>query len=135
MQDGCCRLTFLTVADQPPKWGKDMDDPVTFRRDEPHDCSDTAILVDAASRRITSWLWKLSTTPGQSQVEYGRTRILTATTAAVFHENWQLIEVDVHLAGGIFGFLIPDPFDPGDLSDVPDFVQPLIATEQVARRC
>ena len=123
------------MADQPPKWGKDMDDPVTFRRGEPRDCSDMAILLDSASRRITSWLWGLSATPGQSWIDYGRTRALTATSAAMFHANWQVVEVDGQLAGGCFGFLIPDPYDPGDLSDMPDFLHPLIAMEELAKGC
>ena len=123
------------VTDQPPEWGMTVDYVVTFRSGEPRDCSDIAILADAASRRITSWLWGQSASPGQSWVEYGRNRVLTATTAAIFHENWQMVQIDGQLAGGCFGFLIPDPYDPGDLSDVPDFVRPLITMEEVAKGC
>lgn len=53
----------------------------------------------------------------------------------MFHENWQVAIVDGQLAGGCFGFLIADPYDPGDLSEVPDILYPLITMEEVAKGC
>lgn len=112
-----------------------MTETVILRPGEPRDSSALAILADAAARRVASSLWGLNAKPGQSWIEIGRTKILSAKTTTIFHANWQVCDVDGHIAGGVCGFAIADPYDPGDVAHLPDFFMPLIEMERVAKGC
>ncbi len=112
-----------------------MTAPWTIRPGKPQESSDIAILADSAARRMASAFWAVDALPGQSWIEIGRTRILSNEAANLYHANWQVYEVDGHLAAGYCGFSIPDPYVPDRVPDVPDFFVPLLEMEQTAQGC
>lgn len=108
---------------------------VTFRSGDAKDSSGLAILADIAARRLTSAFWAGNAEPGQSWIDVGRTRILTAETTNLYHANWQVCDQDGHLAAGYCGFSIPDPYVPDRVLDPPDYFVPLLEMEKIASGC
>ena len=108
---------------------------LTFRTGRPEDSSDLAILFDAASRRTCAWYWSTLATPGQSWLEVGRNRIRNQSDLKSHHLNWQVAEVPGQIAGAVFGFSLPDPYDPLDLADAPPVLRPMIEMEMTAAGC
>ncbi len=101
-----------------------MTAPWTIRPGKPRESSDIAILADSAARRMASAFWAVDALPGQSWIEIGRTRILSNEATNLYHANWQVYEMDGHLAAGYCGFSIPDPYVPDRVPDVPDSLCP-----------
>ena len=66
-----------------------------------HDGSDLAILADAATRRLVSWLWDESASDGQSNFEIGRTTILANQSSPSYLANWAVAEVEGRVAGAL----------------------------------
>ena len=108
---------------------------LTFRAGTPDDSSDLAILFDAASRRICAWNWSTLAAPGQSWLEVGRDRIRNQTGLSSYHTKWHVARRQGQTVGAIFGFSVPDPYDPIDLTDVPATFHPMIEMEMTARGC
>lgn len=106
-----------------------------FRTAREADCSDLAVLVDAASRRIAAWFWAGMAAPGQSWMEVGRERIRTDTENNIHHSNWQIAELDGQTIGAFFGFPLAAPPKAMDWTEVSDVVRPLIEMEHVAAGC
>lgn len=108
---------------------------LAFRTGRPEDSSDLAILFDAASRRICAWNWSTLAGPGQSWLEVGRNRIRNQTELKSHHLNWHVAEWQGQTVGAIFGFSLPDPFDPVDLTEVAPTFHPMIEMERTAAGC
>ena len=96
------------------------------------DASDLAILLDAASRRLVSYLWNGMAVSGQSVFEVGRARILMNTQSPSYHANWQVAELDGQIAGGLAGYVMEDPYDPAIADDYPAAFRPMFELEAVA---
>ena len=93
---------------------------------------DLAILMDMASRGLVSWLWSTLAEPGQSALEVGRERLRERADLPSHYERWIIAERDGEVAGGFAGYVVPEPYDPGDVSDLPDAYGPLLELEAVA---
>jgi ribosomal protein S18 acetylase RimI-like enzyme len=104
-----------------------------FRAATEADCSDLAILLDAASRRIVSWIWSGMAEPGQSWFEVGRERIRNNADSTSYYKNWLVVQKGDRVAGAMYGFLIEKPYVMPDLSEVPKAIHPLIELDQVAQ--
>jgi len=104
----------------------------TFRAATPADASDLAVLLDAASRRLVSWRWSTLATPGQSWFEVGRNRILTLPGNQSHYANWLVAEQMGHSVGGLNAHPMPDPYDPGDITDLDPVFHPLVDLEALS---
>ena len=112
-----------------------LNDRPTFRMGRPEDSSDLALLFDAASRRLCSWLWTTWATPGQSGFEVGRDRIRHLPEATSHHTRWHVAQVQGQMVGALFGFSVPDPYDRIQVDDVDLPLRPIIELEIVAKGC
>lgn len=110
-----------------------MPDPlVTFRTASMNDCSDPAILSDAATRRLSSFLWAASATVGQSPFEIGRGFIRTQADHFTHFARWQIAEVGGRTAGALNCCLLPAIAGDGPLADIPDVVRTLNELKAIA---
>lgn len=85
---------------------------VTIRDARPTDASDLAILADAATRRLVSWLWDEPAAAGQSSFEVGRTAILTNVDSPTHLSNWAVAVAGSQVVGGLNSYelgLQPEP--------------------------
>ncbi|MFO0992630.1 MAG: GNAT family N-acetyltransferase [Hyphomicrobiales bacterium] len=96
------------------------------------DAVDLAILMDMASRGLVSWLWSTIAEPGQSALEVGRERLRDRADLPSHYQRWFVAERDGEVAGGFAGYVVPDPYDAGDVSDLPDVYGPLLELEALA---
>jgi len=96
------------------------------------DAVDLAILMDMASRGLLNWAWSTLAEPGQSALEVGRDRILNRADIPSHYSRWCVAERDGTIAGGYAGFVVPEPYDPGDVSELPDVYGPLLELEALA---
>lgn len=81
---------------------------VAFRHAQESDCSDLAILSDAATRRLSSFLWAASATMGQSPLEIGRNFIRTQTDHFTHYTKWQIAELHGSTAGALNCCFLPN---------------------------
>ncbi len=91
------------------------------------DASDLAILLDAASRRLVSYLWNGIAVSGQSVFEVGRGRILMNKQSPSHYANWQVAELDGQVAGGLAGYVMDDPYDLAIADEYPAAFRPMFA--------
>ena len=106
---------------------------LSFRPATPSDASDLAVLFDAASRRLISWVWGLEAKPGQSWFEVGRDQIRNNSSGGSHFTNWHVAIQDHQVVGGLCAFRIADPYDAGDLTKVPPEILPFIELDEVAK--
>ncbi len=107
----------------------------SFRRATEADCSDLAILFDAASRRMVSWVFSELAEPGQSWLEVVRERIRNLPERRSYHSNWQVAELDGRTIGAFFGFRLEAAPDVVDWTGVLDCLRPMEEMEHVAQGC
>ena len=105
---------------------------LTFRRARKSDASNLAVLIDSASRGMVAWLWTTLRAPGESILEVGRNRILGNTNSPSHVTNWTMVEIDGEVAGGLTGFLVPEPDESRDVSDLPEAFAPWLELEAQA---
>lgn len=98
----------------------------------PGDASGLAILLDAASRRLVSYLWNGMAVSGQSVFEVGRARILMNTQSPSHYANWHVAELDGQVAGGLAGYVMDDPYDLAIADEYPASFRPMFELEAVA---
>lgn len=96
------------------------------------DAVDLAILMDMASRGLVSWLWSTIAEPGQSALEVGRGRLRNRADLPSHYQRWIVAVCEGEIAGGFAGYVVPDPYDAGDISDLPDVYGPLLELEALA---
>ena len=99
------------------------------------DCTELALMLDVAGRRLPSYLWSQDTGQGQSCFEYGREKIRTDTNRNFYFKNWLVAEFQDKFVGAFFGFSVDDPYPEIDLDAVPECFRPCIELERVARGC
>jgi len=103
-----------------------------FRMGKESDSTHLALILDAAGRRVPSYLWSQDTEIGQSAFEYGRERIRTDISLKSFHKNWCIAENQNNFIGAFFGFLIEKPYPEIDFTTLPECLHPIIELEQLA---
>lgn len=90
-----------------------------FRRATPDDASDLAVLFDIASRRLISWYWGVSATPGQSWFEIGRDRIRNNAASDGHFTNWHVALRNGSVAGALNSHMIAEPYDTSSFDAIP----------------
>jgi ribosomal protein S18 acetylase RimI-like enzyme len=80
-----------------------------FRSARQNDCAHLALLADMATRCLTSHLWSLAATAGQSAFEVGRLIIRNDTLHFSHFSNWRVAELDGDVVGAINTGLLPPP--------------------------
>ena len=105
---------------------------LTFRIGKETDSTHLALILDAAGRRLPSYLWGKDTEPGQSAFECGREKIRTDMSLRSFHKNWCIAEIQNDLIGAFFGFLVEKPYPETDFTTLPECLHPIIELEQLA---
>jgi len=103
-----------------------------FRIGKETDSTYLALILDAAGRRVPSYLWGKDTEPGQSVFEYGREKIRTDMSLRSFHKNWCIAEIQNDLVGAFFGFPVEKPYPETDFTTLPECLHPIIELEQLA---
>ncbi|MEM7094315.1 MAG: GNAT family N-acetyltransferase [Actinomycetota bacterium] len=88
----------------------------TIRDALPQDASHLAILADAATRRLVSWLWDEGASPGQSSLEVGRTLILDHTDSPTHLSNWVVAEQAGLIVGALNSGVLDAPPPPSKRS-------------------
>jgi ribosomal protein S18 acetylase RimI-like enzyme len=89
--------------------------PFAFRDAEHGDGASLALLADAATRRLVSWLWDQSTAAGQPSFEVGRRIICEDTTSFNHLRHWRVATRDGQMVGGLNSYVLaqtPLPADP-----------------------
>lgn len=109
-----------------------MSSTLRMRTATPQDAADLAILLDMASRGLVSWVWSKLVRPGQSPLELGRNRILAHPDIPSHYANWTIAEAGPDLVGAFAGYVVPVPYEPGDVSGLPDVYGPLLELESIA---
>ena len=112
-----------------------MGNALQFRTATEDDCTELALILDVAGRRLPSYLWSQDTGQGQSCFEYGREKIRTDTNRNSYFKNWLVAEFQDKFVGAFFGFSVDDPYPEIDLDAVPECFRPCVELERVARGC
>ena len=108
-----------------------MEGLATFRPAAKADASALAVLVDIAGEGLPAYLWSTLKAPGQSILEVGRERA-ARETGGFSYRNAIVAEVDGEIAACLVGYRLDDPYDLGDLEQVPPLVRPLVLLEAKA---
>jgi ribosomal protein S18 acetylase RimI-like enzyme len=103
-----------------------------YRTAKAYEAPHLAILLDSASRGLAVWLWGTLRGAGQSVLEVGRERIRTKAAFPSHFGNWTVAEIDGEIAGAFLGYTIPNPYEPGDISDLPELYRPTLELEAIA---
>jgi ribosomal protein S18 acetylase RimI-like enzyme len=106
---------------------------MAFRTAREEDCTDLALLMDAATRRLASWLWLTNAAPAQSLLEHGRERIRTQADGVSHFSKWVVAEIGGRMIGGFNGYPVSETYDPGDINLIPEAYRPGVTLETMAR--
>ena len=112
-----------------------MGNALQFRTATEDDCTELALILDVAGRRLPSYLWSQEVGQGQSYFEYGREKIRTDANYNGYFKNWLVAESQSKFVGAFFGFSVEDPYPEIDLDAVPECFRPCIELERVASGC
>ena len=112
-----------------------MGNALLFRSTTEDDCTELALMLDVAGRRLPSYLWSQEVGQGQSYFEYGREAIRTDANRNSYFKNWLVAESQSKFVGAFFGFSVEDPYPEIDLDAVPECFRPCIELERVASGC
>jgi ribosomal protein S18 acetylase RimI-like enzyme len=95
------------------------------------DAAALAMLVDIAGEGMPSYMWGGMKAPGQSLLEFGRSRA-QRDTGGFSWRNGTVAEIDGEVAACLIDYALDDPYDTGDLDELPPFVRPLVQLEAKA---
>ena len=112
-----------------------MSKALQFRTATEDDCTELALMIDVAGRRLPSYLWSQEVGQGQSYFEYGREKIRTDANYNGYFKNWLVAESESKFVGAFFGFSVEDPYPKIDLDAVPVWWRPCKELERVASGC
>jgi ribosomal protein S18 acetylase RimI-like enzyme len=102
-----------------------------FRPATKADAASLAVLVDIAGEGLPAHLWSTLKSPGQSILELGRERA-QREEGGFSYRNAVVAEVGGEIAAALIGYRLDDPYDLGDLGEVPEVVRPLVKLESHA---
>jgi ribosomal protein S18 acetylase RimI-like enzyme len=89
------------------------------------------VLVDIAGEGMPADMWRGLAAPGQSAVEIGRARA-RRKQGGFSYKNATIAEIGDEVAASPVGYCLADPYDLGDLDEVPEGVRPLLKLEAQA---
>ncbi len=92
------------------------------------DAAALAILVDIAGEGMPSHMWSRMAKPGQTPFEVGRARA-AREEGGFSYRNAQVLETGGEVAAMLIDYRLDDPYDTGDLSELPEMVRPLVELE------
>lgn len=95
------------------------------------DAAALAILVDIAGEGMPAYMWSTLKEPAQSAFEFGRSRA-ARETGGFSYRNATVADVEDEVAAALVGYRLDDPYDTGDLNDLPEMVRPLVVLEAKA---
>ena len=102
-----------------------------FRAATKADAAALAVLVDIAGEGLPAYLWSTLKAPGQSILEVGRERA-ARETGGFSYRNAVVAEVDGEIAACLVGYRLDDPYELGNLNEIPELVRPLVLLEAKA---
>ena len=95
------------------------------------DAAALAALIDIAGEGLPVFLWTGMKAPEQSVFEFGRAR--AAREQGNFsYRNATVAEIDGEVAACVVDYPLDDPYDIGNLDDLPEVVRPLVTLEAKA---
>jgi ribosomal protein S18 acetylase RimI-like enzyme len=95
------------------------------------DARDLATLIDMAGEHLPAYQWASMASAGQSPMEVGMQRA-SREEGSFSYRNARIFTIDGCTAGMVLGYVLPDPYDAGDLDSYPDVIRPLIELESLA---
>ena len=95
------------------------------------DAAALAKLINMAGEGIPLWLWRQSAADDEEAFAIGTQRA-ARDSGGFSYVNAHVAEVDGDVAAMLLGYRLPDPYDTGDLDEVPELVRPLIELESQA---
>jgi ribosomal protein S18 acetylase RimI-like enzyme len=99
-----------------------------FRRARAADARDLAWLIDRAGEGIPMYLWGQAVGPGEDPLEFGTAR--AARTEGGFSFTHAIVcEEAGAVVAMLLGYPLDDPYELGDLSEVPPVVVPMLQLE------
>jgi ribosomal protein S18 acetylase RimI-like enzyme len=104
---------------------------VDIRPARKSDAAALAILVDIAGEGMPSYMWSRMREPGQSAFEVGRARA-AREEGGFSYRNATVGEIDGEVAACLVDYRLDDPYDTGDLTELPEMVRPLVELEAKA---
>ena len=100
----------------------------TLRPARKSDAVALAALIDIAGEGIPVYLWYLMKAPKQSVFEFGRGR--AARDEGNFsYKNATVAEFDGEVVAGLVDYRLADPYEIGDLAELPEVIRPLVLLE------
>ena len=100
----------------------------TLRPARKSDAVALAALIDIAGEGIPVYLWYLMKAPKQSVFEFGRGR--AARDEGNFsYKNATVAEFDGEVVAGLLDYRLADPYEIGDLAELPEVIRPLVILE------
>jgi ribosomal protein S18 acetylase RimI-like enzyme len=103
----------------------------TFRSATKADASALAVLVDIAGEGLPAHLWSTLKAPDQSILEVGRERA-AREEGGFSYRNATVAEAGGEIAACLVGYRLDDPYDLGNLAEIPELVRPLVLLEAKA---
>jgi ribosomal protein S18 acetylase RimI-like enzyme len=103
----------------------------TLRAARKSDAVALAALIDIAGEGLPVYLWNQAKAPEQSVFEFGRAR--AAREQGNFsYMNATVAEIDGEVVAALVDYRLDDPYEIGDLADLPEVVRPLVVLESKA---
>jgi ribosomal protein S18 acetylase RimI-like enzyme len=103
----------------------------TLRPARKSDAVALAALIDIAGEGIPVYLWNRMKAPGQSVFEFGRARA-AREEGGFSYKNAIVAEVGGEVVAALVDYRLEDPYDAGDLAELPEVVRPLVLLESKA---
>lgn len=103
----------------------------TYRPATKADASALAVLVDIAGEGLPAYLWSTLKAPGQSILEVGRERA-AREEGGFSYRNAVVAEAGGEIAACLVGYRLDDPYELGNLAEIPELVRPLVLLEAKA---
>jgi ribosomal protein S18 acetylase RimI-like enzyme len=110
---------------------EEMTEESKFRPARPSDAVHLVALNDIASRGLLIWVWGKFAAIGQSAIEVGRNRIRHRKDLPSHYSKWTVAEDGVEVVGAFAGYLLPQPYDPGDVGELPALYAPMLELESL----
>ncbi|MDF2181189.1 GNAT family N-acetyltransferase [Neptuniibacter sp. CAU 1671] len=95
------------------------------------DAGELAELINLAGEGIPAYLWSQMAEPGQTSLDVGVQRA-ARDTGGFSYRNAKVIRDQGRAVAMLIAYQLDDPYDTGDLAELPPIVRPLIELEALA---
>jgi ribosomal protein S18 acetylase RimI-like enzyme len=104
---------------------------MNIRRAKRDDAGDLAQLIDIAGEGIPSLLWSDMAQPGETAMQAGMKRA-AREDGGFSYRNATVAEEDGRVMAMLLDYRQPDPYEVGEVADLPGMIRPLIELEALA---